>query len=130
FPPTPSPTPTSSPTPSPLPVAQGRHFRDLALARGLDDENQPVGEGKAFRVDDRPVYAIFRYQGMRNGMEWSQQWWRDDDMLWEGKGPWEWGTAGRAWVYFTPEFGWTVGRYQVRLYVEGQLEQVADFTME
>lgn len=125
---TPPPTPTS--TPSPRPTAQGQHFRALILARGITNDKQPVAEGTAFTLDDRPVYVFFEYQGMTNGVRWGQEWRRGDEVLGREDALWEWGSTGRAWVYFVPPFGWTVGTYEVRLYVEGRLEAAAQFTMK
>lgn len=127
---TPQPAATSTPTPSPRPTVQGEHFQLLALARGITEDKQPVDVGTAFPLDDRPVYAFFAYRDMRNGMRWTQEWRRGDEVLAEEEAPWEWGSAGRAWVYFVPPFGWTVGTYEVRLSVEGRLEISAEFTLE
>lgn len=121
-------TPTS--TPSPRPIPEGGHFHSLILARGLTADKQPLDEGTVFTLDDRPVYVFFAYQGMTDGTRWTQEWRRGEDVLGEEEGPWKWGNTGRAWVYFVPPFGWTVGSYEVRLYVEGRLEAAAQFTME
>lgn len=128
--PTPQPTPTFTLTPSPRPTAKGEHLRLLALARGIDADKHPVEEGTTFSLDDRPVYVFFEYRGMTNGMRWAHEWRRGDEVLGGEEALWEWGNAGRAWVYFLPPFGWSVGTYEVRLYVEGRLEVSAEFTIQ
>ncbi len=128
--PAPQTPPTSTPTPSPRSTVQGEHFRLLTLARGIDADKRPVDEGPPFSLDDRPVYVFFTYRGMANGMRWTQEWRRGDEVLGGEEALWGWGSAGRAWVYFLPPFGWSAGTYEVRLYVEGRLEVSAEFTLE
>jgi len=123
-----------APSPEPRltrpPVALGMHFGPLVLARDMDAAKEPVDEGQAFSLDDRPVYAFFQYRDMQNGMFWSQEWHREGELLWRGDARWSWGQAGRSWVFYTPPYGWTAGSYEVRLYLEGRLEQAATFSME
>ncbi|MGQ9584075.1 MAG: hypothetical protein ACUVXG_01580 [Anaerolineae bacterium] len=125
---------TPGPTPRPLPTSvssvRGDHFDSTVLARGIDAEKQPVDVGQVFTLDDRPVYVFFEYRNMRDGLRWSQEWVKGEDLLWRDEGRWGWGGSGRAWVFYTPPYGWTAGEYEVRLYVEGNLEQAAAFRME
>ncbi len=125
-------TPTATPRllPTSVSVVQGAHFGSMVLARGIDAEKQPVEAGQVFSLDDRPVYVFFEYRNMQDGLRWSQEWLREGSLLWEDEDRWEWGRRGRAWVFYTPPYGWTAGEYEVRLYVEENLELAATFRME
>ena len=117
-------------TATPRPAAQQRHFGPLELARSADATRAPVETDQVFTADERPVYVLFRFQGMNIGTPWAQEWYHEGCLLWQAQSRWEWGSAGRSWVFYTPPFGWPVGQHEVRLYVDGNLEQTASFRMD
>ncbi len=131
----PTPSPSFSPTPISTPVsvtvAEGGPFANLILARGISDDHQPLSPGNDFTVNDQPVYLFFDYRGMQAGARWGHVWIWGDQQLDRSITTWpeDWGTAGKAWVFYTPEGGYQPGPYEVRLLVNDQVVASASFVM-
>jgi hypothetical protein len=127
----PSPSPTPITTPAALMVAEGSPFTNLELARGISDDHQPVSAGRDFPASSQEVYLFFDYQGVQPGTQWGHVWFWGDQQLDRSISTWpeEWGTAGRAWVFYTPEGGYQPGPYEVRLLINDQVVASASFVM-
>lgn len=128
---TPSPNPALVSTPAPRTVAEGSPFTKLVLARGISDEHQPLSPGNEFTADDRPVYLFYDYSSVQPGTRWGHVWFWGDQELDRSVTTWpqDWGTAGTAWVFYTPEGGYQPGPYEVRLLVDDQVVASASFVM-
>lgn len=126
---TPSPTPIV--TPAPVTVAEGSPFSNLLLARAISDDQQAVSPGADFVASSQAVYLFFDYQGIQPGTRWGHVWFWGDQQLDRSINTWpeDWGTAGRAWVYYTPEGGYQPGPYEVHLLVNDQVVASASFVM-
>lgn len=126
-----SPTFTLAPTPAPLTVAEGSPFSNLVLARGITDDHKPESPGNEFPASAQPIYLFFDYRGIQPGTRWGHVWiWGDQELdrsitTW----PEDWGTAGTAWVFYTPEGGYQFGPYEVRLLVDDQIVASISFTV-
>jgi serine/threonine protein kinase len=127
----PSPSPSPITTPAALMVTAESPFTNLELARGISDDHQPVSTGRDFPVSSQEVYLFFDYQGIQPGTRWGHVWFWGDQQLDRSINTWpeEWGTAGRAWVYYTPEGGYQPGPYEVRLLINDQVVASASFVM-
>jgi hypothetical protein len=125
----PSPSPTPSPVPTTGPV-EGASFSNAILARGITKNNGPLGPADTFPAGGEPVYLFFHYQGMGKRPRWTQVWLRGTTELFRETTPWEWGEDGTAWLFFTAEGGYTPGEYEVRLYIEDNLQLSARFRVE
>lgn len=101
------------------------------LARDISDNNQPVSPGADFIATSQPVYLFFDYTGIQPGTRWGHVWVWGDQQLDRSITTWpeEWGTAGSAWVFYTPEGGYQPGPYQVRLLINDQVVASASFVM-
>ncbi|GAH59162.1 unnamed protein product, partial [marine sediment metagenome] len=40
------------------------------------------------------MYALFSYDGMLNGSQWSALWYREDDLVFFESKPWDGGSSG------------------------------------
>jgi hypothetical protein len=130
---TPTLQPSSTSTPSPVPTGeavQGASFSDLVLAAGITSDSKPLNPADTFSVGGKPVYLFFHYEGMSDNITWTQSWYRDSMELYKESTRWQWGLAGRAWIFFAPMGGYTPGEYEVRLYIEDVLQQAARFTVK
>jgi serine/threonine protein kinase len=127
----PSPSPTPITTPAALMIAEESPFTNLELARGISDDHQPVSAGRDFPTSSQAVYLFFDYQGVEPGTRWGHVWFWGDQQLDRSISTWpeEWGTAGRAWVFYTPEGGYQPGPYEVRLLINDQVVASASFVM-
>lgn len=131
---TPSPTvklPTSARTPIPgaSTPEPGASFGKITLAKGVTEDNLPLEPCTLFPEGTRRVYAFFEYSGMTKGVAWTQAWYREGDELWSHTKKWRLREQGIAWVYFEPSRGFSVGEYEVRLYIGQELQQRATFTL-
>jgi hypothetical protein len=131
----PTATSTQAPTTSavtPLPTADTGEspFSNLVLARDISEDHKPISPGNEFTASAGPVYLFFDYV-IQPGTRWGHVWiWGDQELdrsitTW----PEEWGAAGTAWVFYTPEGGYQPGPYEVQLLVNDQVVASATFTM-
>jgi hypothetical protein len=137
--PTQAPTPTVTTEPSSAPVstsapaavAEGSPFTNLVLARGISDDHEPISRGSDFPASSQAVYLFFDYRGIKPGIRWGHVWIWGDQQLDRSITTWpeDWGTAGTAWVFYTPEGGYQPGPYEVRLLVDDQVVASASFVM-
>ena len=113
------PTPTLISTPIPQTVTEGSPFSNLVLARGIDENNQPVSPGSQFPTGDRPVYLFFDYENIEPGTRWGHMWVKGGEELGRTLATWpaEWGTVGAAWVYYAPGDDYGPGLYEAHLLV-------------
>ncbi|PWH14895.1 MAG: hypothetical protein DDG58_12195 [Ardenticatenia bacterium] len=128
---TPAPrTPTAQASPATSP-AQGASFNNLIVAAGIDANNQPVSPGTTFSAARKPLYVFFEYRNMSPRFTWGHIWLRDNQILNRVEENWPagWGTAGRAWIYYTPEVSYLPGTYQVQLLINGQVVATTTFTI-
>jgi hypothetical protein len=104
---------------------------NLITARGISDDYQAVLPGREFQAGDAPVYLFFDYLDVPPGTRWGHVWFWGDQQMDRSINTWpdEWGSAGRAWVFYTPEGGYQPGPYEVRLLINDQVVASASFVM-
>jgi hypothetical protein len=112
-------------------VAEGSPFSNLVLAQDISEDYVPVSPGDAFPASSRPIYLFFDYQGIQPGTRWGHVWFWGDQQLDRSITTWseDWGTAGTAWVFYTPEGGYQPGPHEVRLLVNDQVVASASFVV-
>jgi len=129
-----APTPVATLTPpatQPTATPPARpYIRDVILARGVSDAREPVEPGTQFPAGPERLYAFFSYGNMTGPLTWSQAWYKDDTELARETGPWTYGWAGRAYVFYMPAGGWTPGAYSVRFYIGDLLEAESTFIIQ
>ncbi|MBI4789100.1 MAG: hypothetical protein HY782_18875 [Chloroflexi bacterium] len=124
-------TPSSNRTIAPLtPVGAG--FGRISIASGVLDDTTPVSPRTTFPDGVTIVYAIFPFNGLRDGQLWRTEWLRDGQL--QGnigrEKPWSGGAAGTWWVSIFNEDGISPGRWQLNTYLDNRLQQSAQFTIE
>jgi hypothetical protein len=119
--------PTATPAMVALAVPSGAGFGEIVFSRDISADNQPLEAGTVFAAGSEPVYVFFEYRGLSNGVLWTQAWYREGEEMWRDTGPWQWGSRGRAWFFYTPPSGYTPGNYEVRLYIGDELQQTGMF---
>ncbi len=146
---TPVPSPTLTPSPSPSPTAttvpilgpfpevptpvvtdEEPAIGAFVFSREITEAGEPIKSEVRFKAGPGPIYAVFRYVNMRNGMAWSHAWYRDGEEIARGEDIWGWGAAGRAWLFLNPVEGFAPGIYELRFYAEGELRQRGGFVVE
>jgi hypothetical protein len=123
-------TPTEGVDLTPGVVTEGSPFDNLVLARDISQDYKPISPSTEFTASAQPVYLFFDYR-IQPGTRWGHVWiWGDQELdrsitAW----PEDWGAAGTAWVFYTPEGGYQPGPYEVRLLVNDEIVASATFVM-
>jgi hypothetical protein len=111
-------------------------FGDITIALGVQPEGQPILTVAENRFDwnTKVVYAIFKYVGMRDGLEWTVVWTRNNEEIAREERFWDEeadGTQGTHWVAYYNQDGRTIpgGNYAVTLYIENVAQRTAEFSV-
>lgn len=115
---------TSQVTPSGAAV-----FSPFVFARGINLGNyQPIGEGVVFEHPVAGIYALFSYDQMQEGVQWTALWYHDGALVHYETKPWDGGTGGYGYTeWLAPAEEWLPGRYQVEMYVGTEVKLVGNF---
>jgi serine/threonine protein kinase len=116
----------------PQTVAEGSPFSSLVLARGIDENSQPVSPGSQFPTGDQPVYLFFDYENIEPGSRWGHVWMRGREEMGRTMSTWPagWGTVGTGWVYYAPGDDYQPGPYEVRLLVDDEVVASVTFIVQ
>ncbi len=149
--PTPTITPTLSatytPTPTPTPHVPlailakfkatvtpnpGATFSPLVFTQGLDLENyRPLHPGTTFENPVGHLYAVFSYDKMQNGVQWTAVWYREGEVVHYETKPWDGGSGGYGYTDWNPPpEAWKPGKYQVVLFVGEEWKTSGTFTVK
>jgi len=133
----PLPEPALSPLPSAVPAGEDARIAIITMAADLDDSGQPVDPGTEFPPGDHRVCLSFTYEGMKNGVMTTFAWYSGEEFLDFCSDTWLWGLVeGRDWgehgqssYYCNPPGGWEPGTYEIRVFIETQLQGIAQFVI-
>jgi len=136
-------TPTITPTPQ-LPLAvEGQIesivtpnpdaiFSQLIFTQGIDpDTYQPLDPGDIFQNPVGHTFALFSYDGMIDGSQWSALWYRGEELVFFESEPWDGGSGGFGFTDWDPEpWEWLPGEYEVQIFVGTEWKVSGRFTVE
>ena len=135
-------TPTTSPTPN-LPLAVQLEFEstitpnpqavfsDLTFTDGLDSQYRPLKPGEIFQNPVNHMYAIFSYDQMVVGSQWTALWYRNGELVHFETIPWNGGSGGLGYTDWEPDPSeWHIGLYEVQIFVGEIWRQSGQFTVE
>jgi hypothetical protein len=137
--PTATPPPLPTPTPAyPLPdtaltppagaTPAGAEATITLLTLALDEQNgRPEQPGSSFPPGEHRVYLFFEYQGMEQGNAWTYAWYREGEFLDGDTRLWSLDDAGASYLYYSPPGGYEPGVYEVRVWIEDELQGIAQF---
>jgi hypothetical protein len=135
-------TPTITPTPfvplaielefegivTPNPDAR---FSELTFTDGLDALYRPLNPGVIFQNPIDHMYAVFSYDGMIDGSQWTALWYRSGELVHYETKPWDGGTGGLGYTDWAPGAQeWQAGIYQVQIFVGVQIKVTGEFSVE
>jgi hypothetical protein len=126
---TPTPAPTAMPTldfSNALPASGDASLGPITLARGVENK-KPVEPTKSFLLDGNAIYAIFPYEGMRNGVRWAVGWYRDDKEIVRDEELWRYGNQDVIYRYFIPG---AAGNYKVVVFLEDRVAASETFEVQ
>lgn len=122
-------TPTITPTPA-LPLAvemlfsstvtplPGSVFSPLQFTDGMDDQYRPLKPGTVFQNPVSHMYAVFSYEGMAVGAQWTALWYRQGELVHYETIPWNGGSGGYGYTDWGPDPSeFLPGVYDVQIFV-------------
>ena len=118
---------TSLVTPNPAAV-----FSPLTFARGIDLKTYtPLEPGTVFENPIKRLLAVFSFDGMATGVQWSVLWLRDGELVYYETAPWQDTTGGYGSVELAaPQGGWLPGNYELQIFVGEEWKSVGRFVVE
>lgn len=129
-------TPTITPTPH-VPLAieikfestitpdPNAIFSDLTFTNGLDEDYRPLNPGTEFQNPVGHMYALFTYDNMLPGSQWTAIWYRGETLVHYETIPWDGGYGGIGYTDWEPQPSeWLPGEYEVQIFV-GQAWKVS-----
>jgi len=135
-------TPTITPTPS-MPLALEMNFEstvtpnpsavfsDLTFTNGLDEDYRPLNPGTLFTNPVGHMYALFSYDQMTDGPQWSALWYHGGEIVYYESKPWDGGSGGLGYTDWNPSPDqWKVGEYEVQIFVGTQFKVSGRFSVE
>ncbi len=133
-------TPTVTPTPflppaiealfeSNVPPRPDAIFSPIQFSTEL--EFPPKNPATVFRNPIRRMYAIYSYDNMTPGVQWTALWYRDGALVYYETKPWDGGTGGYGFADWEPRPDeWLPGNYQVVLFVGTDWKVSGRFILE
>lgn len=122
-------TPTITPTPH-VPLAVEAQFQSvvtpnpetvfspLIFTQGLDENWNPISASEVFTNPVGHIYALFSYDQMIPGSQWTAIWYYGTELVHFETSPWEGGTGGLGYTDWEPEpYKWLPGEYEVQIFL-------------
>jgi serine protease Do len=106
---------------------KGPVFRTLVFSTQVTSDGRPINAAALLPSGSKALYASFEYEGMRNGVGWSQVWAVDGNTVVTDQGKWDGGGKGRRTIALNNPKGLPDGQYhlvlgvQSRVLAEGQV---------
>ncbi|UCC62107.1 MAG: trypsin-like peptidase domain-containing protein [Anaerolineae bacterium] len=105
-------------------------FDEVVFAEGVTRRGDPEDETDAFPSGTEEIHIFSDYDGMQDGLDFTEVWYIDDVMVLELPYEWEWGNNGTFYDYIYARSGArSDGVYRVDLVVEGQVLQSGEVTV-
>jgi hypothetical protein len=107
-------------------------FSPLTFARGVNlNTYQAIDAGILFENPVEGMYAIFSYDQMQEGVQWTALWYRNGQLVHYETKPWDGGTGGYGFTEWLPDAEqWLPGIYSVQLFVGMEVESISDFEVQ
>lgn len=134
-------TPTITPTPY-VPLAMmalfqssitpnpGAIFSPLLFSTKLDN-SQAVDPNTVFQNPVGRMYAVFSYDQMSPGAQWTALWVRDGEIIHYETKPWDGATGGFGFTDWNPTPDqWAIGKYEVQIFVGLDWKVVGRFLVQ
>lgn len=107
-------------------------FSQLVFARGVDlTTYQAVEPATVFENPIKRMVAIYSYDNMTDGVQWTALWYRDGTLINSETKPWVDGTGGYGYTDWAPDPSqWLPGNYEVQIFVGLEWAAVGRFTVQ
>ena len=106
-------------------------FSPLQFTEAIDNDYRPVRPATVFENPLKRIYAVFSYDNMTPGAQWTALWYRDGQLVHAETKPWDGQTGGYGFTDFAPSpEKWLPGTYQVQIFVGIDWKVVGQFLVE
>jgi len=106
-------------------------FSPLTFSDGLDDQYRPLKPGTIFENPINHMYAVFSYDGMEVGSQWTALWFRGEELVHYETIPWNGGSGGLGYTDWEPDPSeWTPDIYEVQIFIGHIWKVSGQFTVE
>ncbi|MGE5223434.1 MAG: hypothetical protein ACM3PY_13445 [Omnitrophica WOR_2 bacterium] len=117
---------TSTVTPNPAAI-----FSPLVFAQSVNKEYQPVNPNTTFKNPVGHMYAVFSYDKMAVGAQWTSIWYRNGELVYFETKPWDGAVGGFGYTDWNPAPSeWLPGAYEVQIFVGLEWKLSGTFTVE
>lgn len=137
------PTPTSTPTATTQPtsavviatVVGSQTPRDnaslsiVSLSNRISNDLKPTNEGTEFDAGFRRLYFMLDFDNMDNGVRWRRELYHNGMLVGGREDLWGTQSTGQALFFVSLADGFGSGEYEIRVYVETDLQDEMDFTV-
>ncbi len=102
----------------------------IFFAREIDDALQPIDPATEFENPLETIYACYSYNMMDEGVQWTELWYRDGDLIQSHTGRWQGGSGGYGVAKLELEPSkWKPGAYRLLFFVGHGWVRSASFTV-
>ena len=106
-------------------------FSKLTFTDGLDSLYRPLKPGEVFSNPISHMYAVFSYDRMVVGSQWSALWYRDGELVHYETIPWNGASGGLGYTDWAPDPSqWLPGTYEVQLFIGTIWKTSGQFVVE
>lgn len=106
-------------------------FSPLTFTDGLDDQYRPLKPGSVFQNPIAHMYAVFSYDGMVVGSQWTALWYREGELVHFETIPWNGGSGGLGYTDWEPDPSeWLPTEYEVQIFVGTEWKRSERFMVE
>jgi type VI secretion system secreted protein VgrG len=106
-------------------------FSPLTFSDGIDDQYRPLKPGTIFQNPITHMYAVFSYDGMVVGSQWTALWYRGEELVHFETIPWDGGSGGLGFTDWAPDPSeWQPGLYEVQIFIGDIWKVSGQFTVE
>jgi hypothetical protein len=106
-------------------------FSELTFSNGIDENYTALNPNTVFQNPVGHMYAIFSYDGMVVGSQWTALWYRGSELVHFETIPWDGQTGGLGYTDWEPRpEEWLPGEYSVKIFVGLSWKQSGIFNVE
>jgi hypothetical protein len=98
----------------------------ISFATRIDDRHEAINPSSVFDVTAEKIYAVFPYEGMKNGLLMSVIWYYQGRELLRDEYEWRWGSTDRSYAFVRPH---GTGDYKVEIKIGSETMASGEFTV-
>lgn len=98
----------------------------ISFATRIDDRREAIDPSSVFDATAETIYAVFPYEGMKNGLLMSVIWYYQGREFLRDEYEWRWGSTDRSYAFVRPH---GMGDYKVEIKIGSETLATGEFTV-